>query len=113
MNTTPYRNVYGTHETNGLVNGQEYHAVKRGGAYWNTPGLRITRLRLVSDPGYPVWDVSYCHGTLADGTLVDVGLPFSQIPKGKRYAPFILAWAKREGVYAKGIGIFDNASKLC
>lgn len=112
MNTVGYRNVYGTHETNGLVNGPEYHQVERRDVYWNEPGLRITRLRLLSDPGFPVWDVSYCHGVLADGTQVAVGLPFSQVPKGKRFAPFIVEWARREGVYAKGIGILDNISKL-
>ena len=109
--TVPHRNVYGAHEQNGLVNGQQYHDQKREDCYWTEPGLKITRLRLVSDPGFPVWDVSYCHGKLADGTLVRVGLPFSQVPKRNR-AEFILEWAKREGVYAKGLGIFDNISTL-
>src|SRR5262245_38576752 len=29
---------------------------------------RVTRLRLVTDPGFPLWDVSYCYGRLKDGT---------------------------------------------
>lgn len=110
--TVPYRNVYGTHETNGLENGQSYHDIERRDVQWTEPGLRITRLRLVSDPGFPVWDVSYCHGMLRDGTPVAVELPFSQVPKGKKFASFIVEWAKREGVYARGIGILDNISKL-
>lgn len=47
---------------------------------WTAEGLRIERLRLLSDPGFPFWDVSYCYGRI--GTeLVKVSLPFSQLPK--------------------------------
>jgi hypothetical protein len=35
---------------------------------------------LLSDPGYPNWDVSYCHGVL-NGRHVNVRLPFSDLPK--------------------------------
>ena len=79
---------------------------------WNDKRLaRIIRLRLLSDPGFPVWDVSYCHGVLKDGTLVDVELPFDQLPKrGMRAA--IVQYAKADGVYAVGLGIWGAISTL-
>ncbi len=106
------RNVYGTRETSGLVDARSYHASFSGHdrpqVCWTTPGLRITRFRLVSDPGFPLWDVSYCHGVLA-GQDVRVGLPFSQLPKRGMMAA-IVEHAKRENVFAKRLGIFDALS---
>lgn len=117
-------------EANGLVNGQGYHNerhTQEGGVDkvdWLTPGLRITRLRLLSDPGFPAWDVSYCHGML-DGRHVDVELPWSQLPKHFRWtAPdgtkrpggwkaFLIAECKKAGVNGRALGIIDNVSTLC
>jgi len=73
--------------------------------------VKIIRLRLLSDPGYPAWDISYCHGQLKDGSYVSVAFPWHQLPKGK-VNKTIVWWAKKEGVYAKGLGIFDVISKL-
>ena len=74
---------------------------------WTDPDLaRITRLRLISDPGLPFWDVSYCHGVLKNGDQCRVQLPFHQLPKDRRNA-MILAHAKDDGVYANGLGVFD------
>ena len=108
-------NLYGTKETQGLENARGYHADRHAQEHiplvdWTTKGLRITRLRLLSDPGYPAWDVSYCHGIL-NGKHVDVQLPFSQLPKG-RVSAFIVANAKKDGVFAKGLGILDAISTL-
>lgn len=101
-------------EVNGLVNGIAYHNDRHdqeGGVetvYWTEPGLEITRLRLLSDPGFPAWDVSYCHGIL-NGRHVDVGLPFSQLPKyGMRKA--LYKEAQRTGKFIKGL---FNLSTLC
>lgn len=105
-------------ETNGLTDGQAYHAVDRSlNVYWHDPRLgRITRLRLLSDPGFPWWDVSYCHGELKDGTPCTVTLPFDQLPKTKHgqggIQRAIIEHAKKDGVYAKGLGIFDAISTL-
>jgi hypothetical protein len=106
------RDIYGTKEINGLVDGPGYHAarVEADTVDWTTPGLKITRLRLVSDPGFPAWDVSYCHGML-DGEPVDVLLPFSQLPKRNTRAA-IIDCAKKAKLYAKGLGILDNISTL-
>lgn len=69
--------------------------------------VRITRLRLVTDPGYPMWDVSYCYGRLADGT--DVRVRFRQLQFSKRNLNReLIELFKSEGRYAKGMGIFDG-----
>lgn len=106
-NIPPYPN-----ETQPLPS-TDYHKVDRSlRVDWADPRLhRITRLRLLTDPGFPAWDVSYCHGILKDGTEVTVLLPFSQLPRRNRNGA-ILAHAKRDGVYAKGIGVFDALSEL-
>jgi len=102
-------------ERNGLVNPQQYHEAVtfqiRRSVEWTEPCLRITRLRLLSDASFPMWDVSYCHGII-DGEPVDVMLPFSQLPK-RRLSAAIIEYAKRDHVYAKGLGILDNISTLC
>lgn len=100
-------------EFNGLVNGPQYHAARAGAATvcWTTPGLRVTRLRLLSDRGLSWWDVSYCHGEL-NGEPVDVELPFSQLPKS-RFKAAIVQEAIKAGVFARGLGILDNISTLC
>lgn len=75
---------------------------------WTADGLYITRLRLLSDSGFPMWDVSYCYGEIA-GEPVRVQLPFSQLPKkGMRAA--LLKEAKATGKFIRGL--FDNISTL-
>ena len=112
------RTRYGAKETNGLEAGEQeawLDAIREGGSqkvYWSDPDLKkITRLRLLSDPGFPFWDVSYCYGELKDGTAVRVSLPFHQLRKGRVNADIIEA-AKADGVYAKGLGIFEVISTL-
>lgn len=102
-------------EVNGLVDGQAYHAERNKKEVqkvcWTTKGLKVTRLRMLSDPGFPVWDISYCHGIL-DGEHVDVELPFYQLSK-RGWKGEIIQYAKQDGVFAKGLGILDNVSTLC
>ena len=102
-------------EVNGLVNGIAYHNERHSQddgvdtVDWTEPGLVITRLRLLSDPGFPAWDVSYCHGMLK-GRHVDVNLPFSQLPKyGMKAALF--KEAKKTGKFINGL--FSAISTLC
>lgn len=100
---------YGAQETNPLPAG--YHDVPvEDSVDWTAKGLYVIRLRLLSDPGFPVWDVSYCHGIL-DGKKVNVRLPFDQLPR-RGMARAIVSYAKRDGVYAKRLGILDNISTL-
>lgn len=102
-------------EVNGLVNGIAYHNerhAQEGGVAtvdWEVPGLEITRLRLLSDPGFPVWDVSYCHGIL-NGRHVNVRLPFSQLPKRGMKAA-LYKEARETGKFIKGL--FSSISTLC
>ena len=104
-------------ESNGLPegSGQAYHDQWSGARTvdWSEPHLRVTRLRLLSDPGLPFWDVSYCHGVLAhSGEHVRVDLPFAQLPKrGWRRA--IVQYAIHDKIYAHGLGILSNVSTLC
>ena len=110
--TTPVRNVYGAVETNGLVQPHEYRKIERDRTvYWTEKGLKITRLRLLSDQGFPYWDVSYCHGVLPDGTEVRVALPFYQLAK-RTWKSDIVKMARHDGLYAKGTGIFEAVSAL-
>lgn len=114
-------------ETNPLPEGYHKNVTQKIGKTvdWSEPGLKVIRLRLVSDPGYPEWNISYCHGHLPDGTLVNVKFPFSDIPKlwkswDKRTPPgdakgikgFLVDQARRHGIYAKDLGILDNISTL-
>jgi hypothetical protein len=103
------QNLYGAMETNSLTNEQrESQANAKRSVCWTTPDLYITRLRLLSDRGFPVWDVSYCYGEIK-GEPVRVNLPFSQLPKyGMRAALF--KEAKATGKFIRGL--FDNISTL-
>lgn len=67
---------------------------------------RIKRLRLLSDPGFPFWDVSYCYGLLDDGTKVRVQLPRHQFSKAK-WRSELYDMCREAGVYGKGLGLFD------
>lgn len=104
---------YGVNETNGLQPGQNDPWLRgnprRVG--WEEPGLRIVRLRLLSDPGYPMWDVSYCYGYIGDEPVI-VALPFDQLPKRGLNAKLI-EYAKQDGIYLKRTGIFGAISTLC
>lgn len=79
---------------------------------WNDPQLkRVVRLRLLSDPGYGFWDVSYCVGEMKDGTPVRIDLPFNQLPRhGMRAA--IVAHAIKDNVHAVRLGVLDAISTL-
>jgi hypothetical protein len=96
-------------EINGLIDGHEYHKNVSEKITqtvpWTAKGLKITRLRLLSDVGFPFWDISYCHGIL-NGQPVEVQLPFDQIPKRNKFA-FIVKQAIKDNVYAKGLGILN------
>lgn len=90
-------------ETNPLTDAMrsERMEITRDGIPWDTAGLTIERLRLVSDPGFPNWDVSYCYGRLG-GELVGVALPFDRLPKrGMRQA--LYRAAQKTGRFIPGL----------
>lgn len=114
MNTIDFRSRHGAWETNGLIDPQgAVDAVNRTRTYaLSDPAVvRINRLRLISDPQFPLWDVSYCWGELADGTVIPVQLDRHQFPKSQ-LSRALVDLAKDAGRYAKGIGLLDAVS-LC
>ena len=111
---------YGVDETNGLMDGHAYHA---GVDYadqmtlgeFAKAGGKITRVRILTGSwgGVRMADISYIHGVLPSGKTVPLrvgvgnGTPMWG-PRGLK-AQFI-AWGKEEGVFAKGIGLLDEAN---
>jgi len=59
-------------------------------------------LQLILD----AWQVTQCEGKLKDGTPVTVSVPFTRLPR-YGFRRMIIKYAKEDGVYAKGLGIFD------
>lgn len=101
-------------ETNGLTNPTAYHAevtdhITRT-VCWTTPGLRISRLRLLGERYSNQLDVSYCHGFLGNEP-VNVELPFHALTR-RTYKTQIVEHAKRDGINAKRLGVFDALSAL-
>jgi hypothetical protein len=70
---------------------------------------RIVRLRLLTDPGYPYFDISYCYGKLKDGRYVRIANTPQHLRR-RALKTDLIAWAKSEGVYAKGLGLLDDAN---
>ena len=107
---------YGVEQTNPLSYEfrQEMEAAgKMEYVDWTDPDLlRVERFRLLTDPGFPAWDVSYCVGRMRDGSLVNVYLPFSQLPKRGGWKRALVDEAIAAGVNAKRLGFFDAASTL-
>jgi len=106
-------------ESNPLIDPDTYHRnvtykIEGGGAVdWSSSQLkRIIRMRFLSDPGFPFWDLSYCHGEMIDGSIVRVALPFYQLKKGRSIISQIIEYAKKDNVFAKGLGIFNAISTL-
>lgn len=103
--------MYGVHETNPMIEGYHNEDIV-GTLCWNDRELKnIERLRMVSDYGFPMWDVTYCYGRNQQGEKVKVALPFSQLNR-RKWKSEIIEWAKRDNVYAKGLGLFDAVSQL-
>ena len=113
-------------ETNPLtMQGGDYHSIfhKARTVCWTTPGLKVTRFRIISDPGFPAWDVSYCHGYIGDEPVL-VDLPFSQVPKrctwtdkdGNKkpggWKAYVIAKAKKAGINAYTLNIINAGSTL-
>lgn len=104
---------YGVNETNGIEdpNGWIEHlqtmteTVRLG-----DPRLaRVTRLRLLTERGYPYMDISYCHGVLKDGSNVRIQADVNSVSRKSPKAGLI-AWAQREGAFAKGLGLLDESN---
>ncbi len=78
---------------------------------WRDPELEsIASLKL--EHCCDVYLVRYCLGYLKNGAVVQVRLPFAKLPcSGLRTQ--IVKEAKRAGVYAKGLNIFNVIDTGC
>lgn len=103
---------YGANETNPLWMSEVTHETIDYDQHvtLGDPRLaRVTRLRLLTDPGYPFFDISYCYGVLKDGTHVRIeGTPMHLGRKTLKRD--LIAWAREEGAYAKGLGLLDDSN---
>lgn len=101
--------AYGVQETNPVPKG--YHEREMQSMCFNEltkkDKIVLERLRLITDPWLPYYDVSYCH-CLVNGQQTDiVGFP-SEIPKrGKER--YLVDICKRNGIYIKDI---TNSAKI-
>lgn len=109
-------NTYGVRETNPLgPEGHDWSRFADGAmtlAQLQAAGGRVSRLRMLTEPGTPFLDVSYVHGVLPNGQQVHINLQDSpHLRKGRGSEPYMsdmIGWAKREGVYGKAIGMLDR-----
>lgn len=74
--------------------------------------VRILRLRLISDPGHPEWEVSYCDGELEDGTRVAVSIPW-QFFRKRGLNGELFRMCKESGRHGKRLGIYGAVSLCC
>lgn len=121
MNTSQrIADAYGVQEFNGLENGTEYHSGRVGQDFISlgelaARGGKVTRLRFLTSGnmggGVRIWDVSYCHGELPDGSPVSINNgPVGIVGTKKAVMGELIDWAKSERVYAKGLGLLDQAN---
>lgn len=110
---------YGVRETNPLSDaGHDWDNFDHDRDYTlselQAAGGTVSRLRLLTEGGYPYMDISYCHATLPNGRNVRVNLADApDIRKGKGSQPFkadLIEWAKRQNVYGKKIGLLDEGN---
>lgn len=110
-------NLDNHNETNGLVDGAAYHATVDYSRFYSLAeikeaGGKITRVRLLTENigGRRLADVSYINATLPDGSVVNVQNGIDNLTPLREMKGQMLNWAKREGVYAKGLGLLDEAN---
>jgi hypothetical protein len=108
---------YGVQETNPLPDGgHDFANFEEDGMSLSqlaAAGGRVTRLRLLTENGYPYMDISYCHGTLPNGRNVHIDGAPSSLRKAKGSVPVLrdlVEWAKEEGVHGKRIGLLDEGN---
>lgn len=104
---------YGVRESNPLWTSEATHEnvdYSEGDVPLSDPRLvRIVRLRLLTEAGYPGYDVSYCYGQLSDGRFVRVDLGASFLSRRTIKADLI-GLAKEAGRFAKGLGLLDDVN---
>lgn len=109
--------AYAANETNGLIDGAVYHREVDYSDFYTladvkAAGGKITRVRLLTQrwPEGRRADISYIHATLANGKTVPVNVQCENGVFLHKLKGEFIAWAQREGVFAKGIGLLDNSN---
>lgn len=116
--TIAVQSHYGATETNGLVDGAAYHSAVDQSRLYSlgevaAAGGKITRVRLLTEvwPGRGrIADISYIYATLPDGKTVPVSIGVDNLTPLRELKGAMIAWAKREHVFAKDIGLFDEGN---
>lgn len=117
MNTSTSARIaaeYGVSQTNPIEDNYNFDREQVTLAELAERGGHITRLRVLTESvmGQKLADVSYIHGVLADGTPVRVqegpDLMFAPLYGPRGLKSRLIAWAKSEGVFAKGVGLLDE-----
>lgn len=112
-NYTTLTNLYGATQTNPIGFASHTHETvdySRGMIPLGHPDLiSIDRLRLITEAGYPLYDISYCFGTMSDGAHVRVDLGDSQLEKRNIKHQLILL-ARGAKVSAKKLGLLDEGN---
>ena len=103
---------YGVNETNPLWTSEVTHETIEVYTTLGDPDLaRITRLRLLTDPGCPFFDISYCYGVMKDGRHARIEGGHMPVSLGRRTLKRdLIEWARAEGAYAKGLGLLDDSN---
>lgn len=101
---------YGVNETNPLWASEVTHeTIEEHVTLGDKRLARITRLRLLTEPGYPYFDISYVYGVLKDGRHCRIdGAPMHL--GRKTIKRDLIEWAREEGAYAKGLGLLDDSN---
>lgn len=110
-------NRYGATATNDLVNGVAYHDEVDYSVTYSLKeiaeaGGHIVRVRILTDRimGQTLCDISYIHASLPDGKIVPVQNLLNNLTPFRDLKKEMIDWAKREGVFAKGVGLIDEGN---
>jgi len=95
---------YGVIEYNKIPKG--YHDIERDFICWDeiekTDKVKAERIRFVTDRGFPMLDLSYCHLFINGKRYNVTGCPFTQISK-KNWKSDLIRILKEEGIYIKDL----------
>jgi len=100
VETNPISEGYFDQPTGGTISLAEL--AKRGG--------KVTRVRMLTEwtPATGrVADISYIHGEI-EGVRYDLRLDIGNLIPLNKVKGELIEWAKRQGVFAKGVGLLDS-----
>lgn len=112
-------NPYGVREANNIADAAYTSSdvdYSEGNVPLSDPELvSIDRIRLLTEPGFPLYDLSYCWGTLRDGRHVRVDLGRYQFARarggqGKSLKGQLIECAREAGVNAKALGMLSDST---